>query len=109
MSLIWLILKFHKDPIKECEMRPETKFRKLNMYYKNTSALWLSILKKLSYTKTNHVHPHRPINYMLHIVRVCMYVELKMWHFKYILEEDASDLVGREGGMRMWIYFGLYN
>ena len=35
-----------------------------------------------------------PINYKLHFVRVCMCVELKMWHFKYILEVDASDLVG---------------
>ena len=37
-----------------------------------------------------------------------MYVELKMWYFKYILEVDASDLVGRVGGMRMWTYFELY-
>ena len=31
-----------------------------------------------------------------------MCVEFKIWHFKYILEVDTSDLVGRGVGMLMW-------
>ena len=35
------------------------------------------------------------------------YIWKRIWFFKYILEVDASDLVGR-GAMRMWTYVGLY-
>ena len=96
MSVIWLILKVHKNLMKECEMTPETRFRKLNMHYKRTPALWLSYcLEKFDI----HVRLNHFMNYKLHIVRVRMYMELKVWYFKYILEVDASDLVGKGGGM----------
>ena len=79
-------------------MTPETRFRKLNMHYKRTPALWLSYcLEKFDI----HVRLNHFMNYKLHIVRVCMYVEIKMGHFKYPLEVYAKDLVGKGVGMRM--------
>ena len=48
--------------------------------------------QKILSTKTSHIYPTHPTNSELYIIRVFMYLELKIWYFKNILK--AYELVG---------------
>ena len=92
MGLIWKIPKVYKDQMKECKMRCKTMSRRVNMYYIGTSALILVNWWKISSTKTSHICQTHPNNSEFYIIRVFMYLKIKIWYFKNVLK--VCELVG---------------
>ena len=92
MGLIWKNPKFYKDPMKECWMSCKTLSRRVNMYYIGTYALILPNWWKISSTKTSHICQTHPNNSEFYIIRVFMYLKIKIWYFKNVLK--VCELVG---------------